>query len=147
MKQTKTIIGYMFQPKVVIFGLALLNLLYIHFETVETGTGISFCYICPWYKTETFIHTPTLLLAALLLLISRWWSYIAAIAFSGHIVVYGSNLFITRPLTFAEQWRFIQEYEANILLQYEVQFILAVMIFIATVFYLTREIIRKNTLR
>ncbi len=103
---------------------------------------------CPWYyRTANFSHVIIILLSASFLLINKWWSYAAAIAFSGYIVVYGLNLFINRQTTLLEQWKFAQEYEPNVLLLWEAQFVLAVIIFSLTIFYLIRAIPRKDVLR
>ncbi len=85
--------------------------------------------------------------AALLLLASRKWSYLLAGALSGYIIVYGLNLFITRPITMLEEWKWIQQNDTNILLEWNLQFVLGLIIFSFAVFYFVREIYRKNTLK
>lgn len=146
MKQIKTILSYVFNPKAIIFALAIIDFLYIYSKTIKTGTGISFCYICPWYETSTFIHLPMILLAALLLLISKKGSYLAAIALSGVIVVEGLIQCIFR-MGLIEVWKGVQKYELNIFLQWEVQFIFATIIFSFAIYYLIRETTHKNILR
>jgi len=142
MRQITSSLIYIFQPKLIVFGLALSNFFYIYRET--SNNEKVFCLYCPWYETETVNNVPTLLVAALLLLISRWWSYLLAVFLGGYITIYGLNLFLTRPIGFLEHWKFIQEYELTILLQWEIQFILAVLILSCGIFYLIRERNRKS---
>lgn len=80
-------------------------------------------------------------------MINRWGNYLVSGALSGYIVLYGLNLFI-REMSLIERWSFVQEYRViDILLMWEIQFILAVIIFSFAIFYLTREITRKDTLQ
>ncbi len=133
-------------PKIIILGLALFNFLYIWIETIETGDKISFCHICPWYKTSAFIHVPILLVAASLLLISKRWSYITAIALSGYIFAY-DLFFLIRGIAYfglSEMWKWILRSEANILLVQEVQLILAGVIFSSSIIYLVRDALHKK---
>ena len=69
-------------------------------------------------------------------------------ALSGYVVVYGLIIFTNRSITMLEVWRGVEKYELDIFLQWEIQFIVAVIIFSATIFYLLiRELARKNPLR
>ena len=77
-------------PKVIIFGLALLNFLYIQSHIpIRTGTKISFCMICPWYETSDFKDVLIILAASVFLLISKRWSYFIAGMSSGFVLFVG----------------------------------------------------------
>ncbi len=143
---TKAKIFYL--PKVIILGLALLNFFYVlsHISPtpISTDGKISFSEYTPWYETSDVGVVWIVLAAAICLLISRRSSYFIAVAFSGYFTVVGSIHLFLRKMTLLERWRGIQEYEMNIFLVYEIQWILAGFVFSATVFYLIREYTRTT---
>jgi hypothetical protein len=148
MKQrTKSILFY--SPKVIIFGLALLNFFYIlsHIP-IRTGEKITFCMICPWYETSDFKDVLIILAASIFLLISKRWSYFIAGMLSGFVLFVGL-FYILRAVVFLglfELLQFILKQE-KIFLEWEVQVILAGLVFCFTVFYLLHNILRKNISR
>ncbi len=150
MKQsTKSIFLYL--PKVIIFGLALLNFLYILSHiTIRTSTTISFPAVIHWYE-KSIIDVLILLAASVFLLISKRWSYLIAGALSGYVIAYGLSYFLIRAISYfglIELWKGIQKSETNIFLAWEVQLNLAIIVFGFTVFYLIREkIFSKNVLQ
>ena len=141
-------------PKSIVFGLALLNFIFIwshqKVQRVQTSTTISFCEYCSWYETWSFINEPSiLLLAAFLLLFSRRWSYIFASALSGYVLVY-VLFYLIRSICyfgFFELWKGIQKSEPSIFLVWETQLIWAGIVFSFTIFYLLRDILHKNASR
>ncbi len=148
MKQiTKATIVYL--PKVIIFGLALLNLFYVlsHISPtpIITDGKISFSEYTPWYETSDVCVLWIILVASVCLLISKRSSYLIAIVFSGYFTVVGFIHLFLRKMTLLERWRGIQEYEMNVFLQYEIQWILAGIIFIAAIFYLICDLAGRNT--
>jgi hypothetical protein len=142
-QRTKSILIYL--PKVIIFGLAFLNFLYIQSHIPnKIGLGISFCYSCPWYETSDFIYVPVILAASIFLLISKPVSYFIAVALSGYIVVIATIHLIFRSMSLFERWELIQKYELNFLLTIETQWLLAGIVFIYTIFYLIRDVFYRN---
>ncbi len=138
-------------PKLIILGLALLNFIHIwSYQRVQTGTKISFCVYCPWYDTWSFTNEPSILfLAAFLLLLSRRWSYLIAVAFSGYVVVVGLFYLLRALINFGlfELWSGIQRSEPNIFLVSEIQLVLAGLIFSYTVFYLVLDSLHRKSLQ
>jgi hypothetical protein len=135
-------------PKVIILSLALLNLFYVisHISPtpISTDGKISFSEYTPWYETSDVVVVWIILAASVCLLISRRSSYLIAGVFSGYFTVVGFVHLFLRKMTLLERWRGIQKYEMNIFLVYEVQWILAGIVFSATIFYLIREYTRRN---
>ncbi len=112
---------------------------------MRTGEAIIFCMFCPWYETSDFKDVLIILAASIFLLISNRVSYLIACALSGYIVTVALIHLIFRDLTLLERWEGIQKYEANLFLAFELQWILAGIVFSFTVFYLVQNILRKNT--
>lgn len=135
-------------PKIIIFGLALLNFFYVlsHISPtpISTGGKISFSEYTPWYETSDVSVVWIILAASVCLLISRRSGYLIAAVSSGYFTVIGSIHLFLREMTLLERWRAIQKVETDVFLAYEIQWILAGIVFSATVFYLIREFTRKN---
>lgn len=126
-----------FLPKLVVFGLALFDFIYIHshISSFGNGTTISFGPYTPWYEQSTG-DLWMILIAAVCLLISKRGGYIMGIILSGCVVIEGLLLFNRRSIPLMEVWNFVQNNELNIFTQWEIQFFVALIIFITTVFYL-----------
>jgi hypothetical protein len=144
MKQKlKSILFYL--PKVIIFALALLNFFYIQSHIpVRTGTAISFPAYTPWYETSDFSYVLIILAASVFLLISKRGSYLIAGVLSGYIATIGLIHLLFRQMSLLERWEGIQKYEMNIFLTIEIQWILAIIVFISTVFYLLQNVLGKK---
>ena len=133
-------------PKVIIFGLALLNYLYIQSHIpIRTDTKISFCVVCPWYETSDFKDVLIILAASVFLLISRRLSYFIAGMLSGLVLFSGLFYIIRAVANFGlfEFLQFILKLE-NLFLVWEVQVILAGLVFCFTVFYLLQDVFRRK---
>ena len=144
MKQRiKSIVFYL--PKLIVFGLALLNFLYIlsHIP-IRTGTKITFCMVCPWYETSDFKDVLIILAASVFLLIGNRVSYLIAGSLSGYIVAIALFHLIFRNMSLLERWEGIQKYETNIFLAFEIQWILAGIVFSFTAFYFLQDVLRKK---
>ena len=137
-------------PKVIIFGLALLNFFYVqsHISPPRTSTTISFPAYIPWYETSDFGDVLIILAASVFLLISKRWSYLIAGASSGFVLSYGLFYTIRTIVNFGliELLQYIQKQEENIFLVWEVQIVLAGIVFSFTVFYLLQDVFRKKYL-
>lgn len=68
-----------------------------------------------------------------------------SIILSGYVFVEGIILFNRRSVTLLEVWNYVQKNELNIFLEWEMQFILAIIILSATIFYLFSEAFFKKT--
>lgn len=140
-RKTDSILFYL--PKVIVFGLALLNLFYVSSYLPDNSTGFSFCVVCPWYETSDFNYVTTILTASVFLLVNRRWSYLIAGALSGYIV--GIAVFyLTFNMGLSERFWGIQRYEPSIFIAFEMQWILATIVFAITGFYLIQNIFRKS---
>ena len=132
-------------PKLMVFGLALLNFFYVQSHIpVRTGTSITFYEYTPWYETSDFSYVLIILVASIFLLVSNRTSYIIASALSGYIAGIGVIQLFFRKMTLLERWQGIQEYELNVFLTIEVQWFLAMIVFSFTVLYLLRDILVKG---
>lgn len=92
MEKTRTFTEYFVTGmKLFILAGALSNFVYIFSnQRIQTGSTISFCAYCPWYDTWSFANEPSvLLLASILLLIRKTWSYVIALGLTGYIMVFG----------------------------------------------------------
>ncbi len=133
-------------PKIIIFGLALLNFLYIRSHMPNrTGTGISFCYVCPWYETSDFKDVLIILAASVFLLISKGWSYLISGVLSGFVLFVGLFYMLRTVINFGffEPLQFLLKRE-NIFLEWEVQVILAGLVFCFTGFYLLQDTFQRK---
>ncbi|MBA2735306.1 MAG: hypothetical protein H0U50_00820 [Pyrinomonadaceae bacterium] len=131
-------------PKIIIFGLALLNFLYIQSHIpIRTDTKISFCVVCPWYETSDFKDVLIILAASVFLLISKRWSYFIAGMLSGFVLFVGLFYIIRAVANFGlfELLQFILKQE-KIFLEWEVQVVLAGLVFCFTIFYLLQGVFR-----
>ena len=147
MRQIKITLSNIFQSKSIIFGLALFNFFYIYSKTppiFQTAGKITF-YNRQWYETFDFLYVVILLIATTLLMIGRKWSYLAAGLISGFVVVQG--IIQSLRISLFEVWNYVQKYELDILSQWEIQFILAIIIFSFAVFYFIHDISNKNFLK
>jgi len=135
-------------PKAIIFGLALLNFFYVISHTVSTsisqGGKLSFPAYNAWYDTSEIVVVWILLATSICLLITSRTSYFIAAFFSGYFTVIGCIHIFLRELTLLERWQGILKFESNIFLAYEVQWVLAAIVFSTTIFYLVREFTREN---
>ena len=70
-----------------------------------------------------------------MLLLSRRWSYLIAVAFSGYVVIIGFFYLLRAIINFGllELWSGIQRSEPNIFLVTEIQLVLAGLIFSYTI--------------
>lgn len=144
MKQKiKSILFYL--PKVTVLGLALLNLLYIQFHTEDKTTGgVSFPAWTPWYDTSDFTYVLVILAASIFLFINSQRSYIYATILSVLPAVIGVVQLFFRQMTLLERWQGIREYELNIFLQIEVQWIFAMAILVLSLCYLTGDFLNRR---
>lgn len=151
MKQIKTILSYFFQPKVIVFALALYNFISLWFAYIRVaGYG---ALAPPWYADWSFTNEPSiLLLAASFLFINKFWTYLSSAVLSGFVIIKGAYLinkfgWIEWTEFLSKQWQTRNELETEILKTWEIQLVLAVIIFSTAIFYLIRKAILKKTLR
>jgi len=88
MKDTaKKILRAALNPKTLILGVAAYNFIVIWIASSAPCMG----YICPWYDPWRYANEPTrLLVAACLLRAGKDWSYSAAIALFGFLILEGA---------------------------------------------------------
>jgi hypothetical protein len=149
MKRINSIFRKIVQSRSIILAVSLINLIYISSEAFEWNRGPggpSFPAFSEWYEKDAFIHVPMLFVAAFCLLISQKWSYLSAIFLSGYVVIYGLIHFATRTITFFEEWNWIRSNERNLLLEWNLQFILAAIIFGFAIFYSVSDIKKRRNL-
>lgn len=119
-----------------VFGLTILNTAFVYTNTssyVHWRTGsLSFCYICPWYETDQFSNVPLLMFAAGFLIVRMWWSSLVALAVSGYLMTW-AVYYLLWSINWLATWKFTLEREdlgwRDFLLNYDLQFLLAVLVF------------------
>ena len=151
MKQIKTIFGYIYQAKVIVFALALYNFISLWFAYIRIADYGALAP--PWYADWSYTNEPSiLLLAASFLFINKFWSYLSSVVLSGFVIAKAAYLVNNFGLiewfqSLFKQWEFRHEYELDILKMWEIQLVLAVIVFSTAIFYLFRKTVSKNTLR
>ena len=132
-------------PKATVLALAVLNLVYIqsHIEDRTSG-GVSFPAWTPWYDTSDFTYVLVILAASIFLFITRRKSHIFAAILSGFPAAIGVVQLFFRQMGLLERWHGIKEFELNIFLQIEVQWIFAMVIFVLSLSYLTVDILNRK---
>ncbi len=148
----KTTLLYLLQPRTIIFFVALFNFVWFFSKfrvVVEFGsTSISFCYICAWYWDWSLTNLPSLsLLAATCLLFSRWKGLLAACLISGYQVIDGI-IFVSDASGFRSGFSQRLDIIANLDNEFtnfwdllDIQYLLALIIFIIASAYLVRSIV------
>ncbi len=150
-RKVKIALIYIFQPRTIIFFVALFNFIWFFSKSrivVEFGSrSISFCIVCPWYWDWSLTNLPSLsLIAAVCMLFARWKGYLAACLISGYQIIEGINwLSNTSGFLggFSQRLEVISEsnstYPVWDLL--DVQYLLALIIFVTALTCLARSII------
>jgi len=143
MKQAvKTSLLYWFQPKALVFGLAVFNFVLI-WSLVQRMGGIA-AVVDPWYRPWSYYNEPTrLLVAASLLLVNRAWSYLTAIGIGGYIVVRFLYFFAIWEGTW--HWTYLSKYEPHLVAAYENQVLLGLIVVCAGLYYLARGLMRSRS--
>jgi hypothetical protein len=153
--KVRTALIYVIQPRTIIFFIALFNFVWFFSKSrivVEFGsTAISFCLYCPWYWDWSLANLPSLsLIAAICLLFARWKGYLAACIISGYQIIDGINWlsrFRSFSSGFSQRLEVISESNlTNIWELLDIQYLLAMIIFITALTYLVVNILdRKRT--
>ena len=127
------------EMKSIIFGLAVFNFIFIWVKAERDG-GIGGAVAPPWYNFWSFTNEPSrLLLAAALLWLSRKWSYALAAIVSGFIAGQLVYIFTIIEMTPLQDLKRMLASE-DILAEWEMQHVFALIIFMAASFYLLRAI-------
>jgi hypothetical protein len=104
------------------------------------------CMLCPWYTEWSFLNPPSLLLLAAIALRlgSRAGCFVALVA-SGVLVAQGIkfNYVLLQYGEWMESWSGMRGFEINPFLFLNTQYLLALLVFILSVF-LTRKTLRPN---
>jgi hypothetical protein len=127
--------------RAVIFGLAVSNFALVW--TLDQRMGGIAALVYPWYHPWSYFNEPSrLLVAASLLTIGRAWGDLAAVSLSAYMVIRFIYLFAMWNDSW--HWSFLSKYEPYFVGSYESQYLLALVILCAGVFYLMAEILRRN---
>ena len=138
-------------PKLIVFALAFYNFISLWFAS-NVFTGIA-CAACPWYFDWSYINEPSvLLLAASFLLLNKFRSYLASFGLSGFILVKGLYLINKSGWTewidfLQKQWETRIDLETEILKIWEIQIVLALIIFSSAVFYIILQVNRNRSMQ
>lgn len=107
----------------------------------------------PWFQPWSYFNEPSLLLlAATFLLLSKWWSNAISLSLSGYVLANGT-LLINKTgwsqwlVDLDNDWQYLRETQGDILKEWEVQLILALIILSATISYSMRDIINKKDIQ
>jgi hypothetical protein len=146
-KRLRNSLLQLLEPKTIILGFALFNVILIWIEARRLATGGIACVVCPWYDPWSYTNEPSILLiAAAFLWLSRKWSYLLALGLSGYLWVYATRLFLISGGSLKQEWAYLQEFEPYLVGSWDSQFILAFVISCFSAFYLARAV-RKEVSR
>jgi hypothetical protein len=112
-------------------------------------SGIA-CIACPWYFDWGYNNDPSILLvAATFLMLNKFWSNLISSVLSGFVITKGIYLinnfgWIQWLESLFRQWDSRKELELDILKIWEIQFILAIIVFSFLIFFLVRDIFNEN---
>lgn len=154
----KEVLVYVFQPRVIIFLVALFNFIWFfsksssihHFS--DSPAKISFCLYCPWYWYWSLTNLPSLsLIAAICLIAIRWKGYLASIIISGYQIIEGINWISNNSgflSGFSQRLEVILESDLINLLNFwellDIQYVLALVIFVTAFACLIKDIINAK---
>jgi hypothetical protein len=135
-------------PKVILFLITFYNFIWAYWQTLDSmaGRGI----VSPWYSTKDFpIAQFLLLLAAYLLFIPRIWSYSISVLTSGYFAVSWMwmivNWFLTTDYSLSYRIEIItSQYFGHPLQIWEIQAVIASLIFAISCYYFVKEIVRSQ---
>lgn len=144
----KSVLKHIYQPRLIIFCIALYNFVTL-WRASNAFSGIA-CVVCPWYYEWSFINEPSiLLLASAFLLFEKWWGNLVSTILSGYVFIKGVYLITVFGWS---KWieylpahlKFVREYELDVLKEWEIQLIFALIVFSFAAFYLMRNILSKT---
>ena len=149
-RKVRTALIYILQPRTIIFLVALFNFVWFFSKSrivVESGsTGISFCLYCVWYWEWSLTNLPSLsLFATFCMLFARWQGYLAACIISGYQIIEGINWLSNASGFlggFSQRLEVISESDSTNIWEFiDIQYLLALTIFVTALVYLARNII------
>jgi hypothetical protein len=144
----KSILLLVFDLRSFILAFAVFNFILVWIDTNHCmGGALVPARYCPW----TYTNEPTILLvAAVFLRTNRWWGNIAALVLGGYLVGYFFYLLsiIYDPWQgLRNDWKTIRvDYPYNVG-SWDSQYLLALIIFCCSGFFLTRSILRWRASR
>ena len=152
--KVRSVMIYILQPRAILFFIALFNFIWFFSQSsivYHFGSNkISFCYICSWYWQWSLTNLPSLSLIAIIsMFFARWKGYLAACIISGYQIIDGIN-WLSRGSGFlgglSQRLEVISESDStNIWELLDVQYFLAVIVFITALVYLLNEFFRSRT--
>lgn len=140
---------YIFQPRIIIFLVALFNFVcffsgsrFVHDFGSES---ITMCLYCPWYWEPLNISYFSIF-AAFLIVVAKWWSYLLACFVTTYQIIEGIN-WLSFGSGFlgglSRRLEVISESDStNIWELLDVQYLLALIIFITALLYLVISIFK-----
>lgn len=148
--KVKSVMIYILQPRTILFFVALFNFIWFFSQSsMFDGFGsakISFCAVCPWYWDWSLTNLPSLsLLAIFSMFFARWKGYLAACIISSYQIIDGIN-WLSRGSGFlggfSQRLGVISDSDStNIWELLDVQYFLAVIIFITALLYLVKQFV------
>ena len=150
----KGLLIYILHPRALLFFVAIFNFVWFFSQSssvynFSSEGKISFCAGCPWYWYWSLTNLPSLsLLAVITMFFARWKGYLAACIISGYQITDGIN-WLSRGSGFlgglSQRLDVISESNStNIWELLDVQYFLAIVIFITALAYLIKEFARPK---
>ena len=126
-----------FEPKLVVFGMTVANFVLLWYTALRMG-GVA-CLVCPWFYHWSYFNEPTLLLiAAVSILFSRFWSYLIGLGLSGYLLGDLVYRFVVYDLSVVDLARFSPYQE--IVYAWQIQYLLAFVVFVEAALYLVSAV-------
>jgi hypothetical protein len=147
-RRVKATVLYLIDARSIILAFALFNFILV--QTWDREITLA-CVACPWYHPWSYLNEPSILLvAALLLRVSRWWGNTAAFVLTGYLI--GSFIYLLSRIEdpvagLRGDWRLIRSEYPYIVGSWDSQYLFALIILACSVSYLARAILRRNALR
>jgi hypothetical protein len=154
-RRLKTSLLFVVDPRSLILAFAVFN--FVHVWRLASNAcccGVVNPWFCSWnYTNEPTRYTnepTTLLVAALFLRANRWWGNIVSLVLSGYLLGYFLHILIViyPPWdALRTSWQLMRHDYPYIVRSWESQYMLALVIFCVSAFFLIRGILRWNALR
>jgi hypothetical protein len=133
------------EPRSILFGLAVFNFVLVFVEARNHAMSGIVGVVSPWYHPWSYSNEPTrVLLAATCLWIGKLWSNIVALLLAGYMVAHFVYLVSFSSVTFAQEWKYLRQFEPYLVGSFDSQYVLALILFSFAVYYSLRRMSQRE---